>query len=653
MRLATLASALFIVAGVGAATAADDQNVETLLQAGRLEAARAQAETQAREPARWVAPTSIGAVKALAWAPNGRSLLVAYHGPVAEDERGVSLVEADGLREILRLGEDKLDPVDAVSVSSSGTLATASFKGGVHLWERDGRMRSELECGRGSGEGGPRTPNGATGVALSPDGKRIVAACTDGSIRIWQAEPTRTRPVRPLRVDVPFSSFVVAPDGDLVAFGATDGQVGVGSVARGLLKRLPKHPAPVTNVALNQAGTVLVSSSNDGEVRISSLPSGKLQRTLRTDHGLAIPAALAPDGKLVVTGGPGGLRFWEAASGEIVEEQSRAAKQPLAEVLSFQPGGSLLAVGGPQGLEVWDVNRRQRIAETGALGDTGSSNLAFAPGGARLAIAGADGLRVWTLAEKASRGGLVQRAAHVAVWRDIVFDPSGASAKLVASPAGDRPHANAPSGKLIAVGDRDGRVSILDRAGRVVRSLVDRPPTEGAYESPGYRALGFSPDGSVLVAGADNGRVVLWDPLAGRRTLVLRPEEGDAVTVVAVSTDGRQVAVGTTRGQVEIWEVASRKRLQIIRVGPGQPQAMAFSPDGTRMAVGLSRRGTLLFALPSYEPVARLTAVPDRDATFWEALPGKQITSSGAESGRFLACRAGRFVLPAACCKGR
>jgi hypothetical protein len=67
----------------------------------------------------------------------------------------------------------------------------------------------------------------------------------------------------------------------------------------------------------------------------------------------------------------------------------------------------------------------------------------------------------------------------------------------------------------------------------------------------------------------------------------------------------------------------------------------------------MSVRGVVVYARPSHRPIARLTAVPNRDAAFWETLPGGEIQLIGADAPRFLACQAGPFILPAAACKAR
>jgi hypothetical protein len=136
--------------------------------------------------------------------------------------------------------------------------------------------------------------------------------------------------------------------------------------------------------------------------------------------------------------------------------------------------------------------------------------------------------------------------------------------------------------------------------------------------------------------------------------LALSRRRAENVATFLQSVDDRFVlAVATTRGAVEIWDMAARVQQRSLAAGPGIIRCVALSSDGARLAVGLARGGTLLFELPSGVAQARLTSLPGRDARFAEALPGGPITGSGADAASFIACRAGRFVLPAAACGTR
>jgi WD40 repeat protein len=111
------------------------------------------------------------------------------------------------------------------------------------------------------------------------------------------------------------------------------------------------------------------------------------------------------------------------------------------------------------------------------------------------------------------------------------------------------------------------------------------------------RAVAFSPDGTRLVTGGYTlpkplsevrfWRVRFWDASSGQLLLEIARDEVDfgMVTAVAFSPDGTRLA--TDGNAVRVWDAASGQRLlEIARGEAGRVRAVAFSPDGTRLAVG-------------------------------------------------------------------
>ena len=100
-------------------------------------------------------------------------------------------------------------------------------------------------------------------------------------------------------------------------------------------------------------------------------------------------------------------------------------------------------------------------------------------------------------------------------------------------------------------------------------------------------AVAFSPDGTILASGDDDGTVRLWD-VATRRPIG-GPLTGHAgsVNAVAFSRDGRTLASGGHDGTVRLWDVATRRQFGGPLTGhTGAVVSVAFSPDGRTVASG-------------------------------------------------------------------
>jgi WD40 repeat protein len=120
------------------------------------------------------------------------------------------------------------------------------------------------------------------------------------------------------------------------------------------------------------------------------------------------------------------------------------------------------------------------------------------------------------------------------------------------------------------------------------------------------RQLAVSPDGTKLASVGDDMVCRLWNIANGERIRELRGHEertpthfGSMLYCCAFSNDGTKLATGDRVGRVVIWNVANGERLSTVEVPSlytwdatqrirsiGGVRSLAFSPDGTQIAVG-------------------------------------------------------------------
>ncbi|HZZ77050.1 MAG TPA: hypothetical protein VFE62_00945 [Gemmataceae bacterium] len=155
-------------------------------------------------------------------------------------------------------------------------------------------------------------------------------------------------------------------------------------------------------------------------------------------------------------------------------------------------------------------------------------------------------------------------------------------------------------GNTVISGGYDNRLIWWDlQNNRAIRTI------ENAHGRQ-VRQLAVSPDGSKIASVADDMKCKLWNVASGEMIRELRGHEEQTPTnftsmlyCCAFSNDGTKLATGDRVGRVCIWNVANGDRLSTVEVPSlytwdgvqrirsiGGIRSLAFSPDGTQIAVG-------------------------------------------------------------------
>ena len=164
-------------------------------------------------------------------------------------------------------------------------------------------------------------------------------------------------------------------------------------------------------------------------------------------------------------------------------------------------------------------------------------------------------------------------------------------------------------GRRLAVAGEGGGVGVWDVESREQLGALLRAPRGPRAANPRtVEALAFG-QGDLLAAADVGGAVRIWD--VGRRELLRPPLRlPPSVLALAFSPDGSQLAIpfGADSGEgpngVEILDVVSGER--VARLSPdGEVRSVAFSPDGSLLAGGMLDGGALLWATDGWRQVGR------------------------------------------------
>ncbi len=141
------------------------------------------------------------------------------------------------------------------------------------------------------------------------------------------------------------------------------------------------------------------------------------------------------------------------------------------------------------------------------------------------------------------------------------------------------------------------------------------------WTSPGWPlAFAYSPDGGRLAVGGNWGTVYVLAP-ARRETVCQPPAPGWPVQALAFSPDGTELAVSVGRssyggeGNTTFWDARTGEARGTLPPYPVRARCLAYSPDGRHLAAALRDKSIVLYDARTREPKRELSA--GRPGHFW------------------------------------
>ncbi|KAL4786484.1 WD40-repeat-containing domain protein [Aspergillus varians] len=408
-----------------------------------------------------------------------------------------------------------------------------------------------------------------TAVAFSPDGKWIVSASIDKTVRLWDVSTGNC-----------IKTF--SPDGKQIASASMDETIRLWDASTGgHLRTLEGHSMAVLAVAFSPDGKQIASASMDETIRLWDASTGDHQRTLEGHLGNVKAVAFSLDGSKIASASyDTTVRLWDASTGN--HQKILEGHSGHVTAVAFSPDSKqIVSASVDTTIRLWDVSTGVHLKTLeGHVGRAWS--IAFSPDGRQIASSSGDKtIRLWDASTGDHRKSLESHSDGVLA---AVFSPDG---KQIASASVDKTirlwdasmgnHQKAPDGHLVPV---KAEPFSLDRKQIAPASFNGEPWLYGPY-APGFlKILGGH---SNIASASDDKTVRLWDARTGNLLKVL---EGhiDYVEAIAFSPDGRQIASASNDKTVRLWNTGTGSHLKTLEGHSGIVWAISFSPDGKQIA---------------------------------------------------------------------
>lgn len=437
------------------------------------------------------------------------------------------------------------------------------------------------------------------------------------------------------------------PDGRLVVSASADRTIKIWEVSTGrIVRTLMGHILPVTSISISRDGRWLASTEKYGPIRIWDLNTGSQVNQFAEKMGAIHDLAFTAEGLLLSLGAEFDYT-WDVTTGNAVRSINRLRK--VEQLLRYKEKGVEKTA---------DVSNYILDLEPLALSPDGR-RLAFLDKEKRIVIRDSDGKEICkltgktltTLLEAVIRAfstdgtwfALGESYRGVSVWNTTTGE------KAIDMEFGEQVIGLAfqADSQVLAIGTAydsspmKGRLRFLRiPSGQEVRRFESKI-------TPGH--LAFTRDSKLFLAGGRQS-VELWDLSQGKLVRTIRGGIQE-VQAVAISPDGGLLATSVNGNAPRFWDLTSGDDLGAVLEPPrttprgfaSNVDEIAFSPDGAWFAVARSFLEKFVYL---YETSSRTPRIQVPGATTVAFSPdGRSVATVSNESVKVFETSTGREVL--------
>lgn len=292
-------------------------------------------------------------------------------------------------------------------------------------------------------------------------------------------------------------ALAISPNGQTLVSGGSDKIIRVRSLYTGkIFRTLKGHTEGVKSLAISPSGQTLVSSSWDNTVKVWNLQNAG-------NYGPSVPQSKTLDNGLLYTLVP----HFEAVN-----------------CVAITPNGQTLATASEdRTIKLWNL-ATQKLLSTLSGHTDGVKSIAISPDGKILASASADStIKLWDL----STGELLHTLTGHSEWVKSV--------------------AISPDGKILVSGGQDKTIKLWKlQTGELLNTLT------GHWDE--VNAVAIARDGYTFLTCSRDETIRLWHLRTGTQLHILEGHN-NAVATVAINPDGDKIVSSSWDETIRVWGV--------------------------------------------------------------------------------------------------
>jgi WD40 repeat protein len=402
--------------------------------------------------------------------------------------------------------------------------------------------------------------------AMSADGKQVVTACADGSVRIWNT--TTAKQVIELRGSVAATKKTTELDWIIAA------QTLETAFQKSEIARIDAQDKAL-DVLLGKAKEAIVTMGKVLPEKQKLVPPTTEAKTaaqksvdeLAAKHAAAKDAAIEKELKAaqdkLITAKMTEVSALAAVSA--AESNVKDAEDDVKRITDSKAANAKAVAAANAAIAAAKTTQDKAAADLAALKLALSKTtvkpiaVSFSADAQRVASMFEDGtLRVWAAATGTP---IEESSGNVAATTTITAAPDGT---FVATKA------------------------LTQTVGSTPRWTLERKIDQKGLFADRVNAVRFSPDGKTLATGGGelsrSGDIFIFDVATGKATQTWKEKHADTVLCLDFSTDGKRLASGAADKIARVTDIASGKQLNLFEGHTHHVMGVAFRSDGRVLA---------------------------------------------------------------------